>query len=390
MADFKRGIIIVMDSVGIGALPDAAAYGDTGADTLGGIARGVGQLDLPNFAALGLGRVKPLPGLEAREVCGSYGRMDERSPNKDTTAGHWEMAGLTLDYHLPTYPQGFPREVLDPFEQKIGRGVLANKPSSGTTIIEELGDEHVKTGKPIVYTSADSVFQIAAHEDVVPLSTLYQWCQWAREILVGQHAVSRVIARPFTGKSGSYKRTANRHDYAFPPPGKTLLDHVKDAGLASVGVGKISDIFCGQGITRSLPTKGNNAGLKATVEELKKHEPGLLFVNLVDFDMLYGHRRNIRGYYESLVEMDRALPEILGQVADDELLIITADHGNDPSFPGSDHTREYVPLLVYGPRLRNGVDLGTRKTFADIAKTLDAALGLGKVAEGGSFLDALR
>jgi phosphopentomutase len=300
------------------------------------------------------------------------------------------MAGLTLDYHLPTYPQGFPREILDPFEKKIGRGVLANKPSSGTTIIEELGDEHVKTGKPIVYTSADSVFQIAAHEDVVPLATLYQWCQWAREILVGKHAVSRVIARPFTGKSGGYKRTANRHDYAFPPPGKTLLDHIKDAGLASVGVGKISDIFCGQGITRSLPVKGNAAGLKTTVEELKKHEPGLLFVNLVDFDMLYGHRRNIRGYYESLVEMDRALPEILGQVADDEILVITADHGNDPSFPGTDHTREYVPLLVCCPGLKNGVDLGTRKTFADIAKTLDEALGLGKVVEGTSFLGNLR
>lgn len=390
MGEFKRGIIIVMDSVGIGALPDAKDYGDIGADTLGGIARGVGQLDLPNFAALGLGRAKPLPGLEAREICGSYGRMDERSPNKDTTAGHWELAGLTLDYHLPTYPQGFPREVLDPFEKKIGRGVLANKPSSGTTIIEELGDEHVKTGKPIVYTSADSVFQIAAHEDVVPLQTLYQWCQWAREILVGKHAVSRVIARPFTGASGAYKRTANRHDYAFVPPGKTLLDHVKDAGLASVGVGKISDIFCGQGITRSVPTKGNTAGLKVTVEELKKHEPGLLFVNLVDFDMLYGHRRLVRGYYDALVEMDRALPEILGQVNDDEILIITADHGNDPSFPGSDHTREYVPLLVCCPGLKNGIDLGTRTTFADVAKTLDEALGLGKVTEGTSFLPQLR
>lgn len=390
MAEFKRGIIIVMDSVGIGALPDAAAYGDVGADTLGGIARGVGQLDLPNFAALGLGRVKPLPGLAAREVCGSFGRMDERSPNKDTTAGHWEMAGLTLDYHLPTYAQGFPREVLDPFEAKIGRGILANKPASGTAIIEELGDEHVRTGKPIVYTSADSVFQIAAHEDVVPLQTLYQWCKWAREILVGKHAVSRVIARPFTGKSGAYKRTANRHDYAFPPPGKTLLDHVKDAGLASVGVGKVSDIFCGQGITRSVPTKGNTQGLKVTVEELKKHEPGLLFINLVDFDMLYGHRRLVRGYYDALVEMDRALPEILGQVNDDEMLIITADHGNDPSFPGTDHTREYVPLLVCCPGLKSGVDLGTRSSFADIAKTLDEALGLNKVSEGKSFLKELR
>ncbi len=390
MAELKRAIIVVMDSVGIGALPDAAQYGDTGADTLGSIARHVGQLDLPNFAALGLGRAKPLPGLEAREICGSYGRMAEQSPNKDTTAGHWEMAGLTLDYALPTYPQGFPREILDPFEAQVGKAVLGNKPASGTAIIEELGDEHCATGRPIVYTSADSVFQIAACEEVVPLKELYRWCEIARGILVGKHAVSRVIARPFTKQDGTYQRTGNRHDYAFAPPRPTLLDHVRAAGLPSIGIGKISDIFCGQGITRSQPTKSNAEGLKATVAELKKHEPGLLFVNLVDFDMVYGHRRNIRGYYESLVEMDRALPEILGQVAEDEILFITADHGNDPGFRGTDHTREYVPLLVCAPGLRNGVDLGTRATFADIARTIDEALGLGKVAEGTSFLGALR
>ncbi|OAT86564.1 phosphopentomutase [Desulfotomaculum copahuensis] len=365
-----------MDSVGIGALPDAGLYGDEGSNTLVNIARAVGGLHLPHLGRLGLGNIEPIPGVPpAAGPDGAYGRMAERSAGKDTTTGHWEMSGIVLERPFPTYPHGFPPEVIAAFQERTGRPVLGNKAASGTVIIEELGAEHMRTGYPIVYTSADSVFQIAAHEEIIPLEQLYQMCQTARELLTGEHAVGRVIARPFTGRPGSFQRTANRRDFSLTPPAKTILDLLREKGLAVMAVGKIEDIFAGRGITAALHTRGNMDGVDATLRFMQGSERGLIFTNLVDFDMLYGHRNNPRGYADALEAFDRRLPEITAALRPDEVLMITADHGCDPTTSSNDHSREYVPLLVYGRPVRAGVNLGTRRSFTDIAATMAAFFG---------------
>ncbi|WP_144440619.1 phosphopentomutase [Limnochorda pilosa] len=396
---WKRAVVLVLDSVGIGALPDASRYGDEGSNTVGNTARAVGGLKVPHLNGLGLGRLVAGPGLEAvPEPLASYGRMAERAPGKDTTTGHWEMMGCTLDRPLPTYPDGFPPEVIEPFEQAIGRKVLGNRAASGTEIIQELGDEHVRTGRPIVYTSADSVFQVAAHEDVIPPGELYRICAVAREQLRGEHAVGRVIARPFLGpfdeegpggRRRVFRRTDNRRDFSLAPPRPTLLDRLSEQGLAVRAVGKISDIFAGRGITRSVHAHGNQAVLETTLDLLlHAQEPGLIFANCVDFDMLWGHRNDARGYAGGLEEVDRFLPRLLDALAPDDRLILTADHGCDPTTPSTDHSREYVPLLWHAPG-RPGLALGTRQTFADLGATLADGFGLGPSDEGTSFLPEL-
>lgn len=382
----RRVMLIVLDGVGIGALPDAHLFGDEGSNTLGNVARRV-QLQLPCLGSLGLGNIAPLEGIApAAHPLAAYGKMAERSPGKDTTTGHWEMAGIILDKPFPVYPNGFPPEVIEEFEKRTGRQVLGNKPASGTVIIEELGAEHMATGKPIVYTSADSVFQIAAHEEVIPLEELYRMCRVAREILQGEHAVGRVIARPFIGEPGNFQRTANRHDYSLVPPSPTMLELVQARGLEVVGVGKISDIYAGRGVTRSLPTKSNMEGVDRTLEAWRGLEGGLVFTNLVDYDMKYGHRNNVEGFAAALAEFDRRLPELLEVLTEDDLLILTADHGNDPTTPSTDHSREYVPLLIYGKKVRAGVNLGTRSTFADVGATVADYLGAGALPNGESML----
>lgn len=395
---WRRAVVIVLDSVGIGALPDAARYGDEGSNTVGNTARAYGGLTIPNLNRLGLGHLVEGPGLEAvPEPIASYGRMAERAPGKDTTTGHWELMGCTLDRPMPTYPEGFPPEVIEPFERAIGRRILGNRPASGTAIIQELGDEHVRTGYPIVYTSADSVFQVAAHEEVIPLEELYRICAIAREQLQGEHAVGRVIARPFVGpveEDGPqgprrvYRRTENRRDFSLAPPRPTLLDRLQEKGLAVRAVGKIWDIFAGRGITHSSYAHGNQAVLEATLEMLQTPEPGLIFANCVDFDMLWGHRNDVKGYAHGLEAVDRFLPRILDALQEDDRLILTADHGCDPTTPSTDHSREYVPLLWHAPG-RRGVPLGTRSTFADLAATLAEGFGVGPLEEGTSFLAAL-
>ncbi|MEA4965142.1 MAG: phosphopentomutase [Oscillospiraceae bacterium] len=382
----KRVFLIVLDSVGAGALPDAAAFGDAGTNTLRSVAE-TGLLRIPNLQKAGIGDIDGLDFL-GREPAptGAAARMTEVSAGKDTTIGHWEIAGIVSKTPLPTYPDGFPEEVLAPFRAATGRGVLCNKPYSGTAVIEAYGDEHVKTGDLIVYTSADSVFQIAAHEDVVPLPELYEDCRRARAILRGKHAVGRVIARPFVGSNGSYTRTVNRHDFSLEPPKPTLLDAVRAAGKDVIAVGKISDIFAGQGVTEKILTKGNTDGLQRTLALGRREFTGLCFVNLVDFDMLYGHRRNAVGYAEALNEFDAWLPEFLGTLGRDDLLLLTADHGCDPGFTKTtDHTREYTPLLALGGRVQPG-NLGTRATFADIGATVAEALGASLETPGKSFL----
>jgi phosphopentomutase len=388
----EHAIIIVLDSVGIGALPDAERFGDAGSDTLGNLARCFPEgLRLPHLEALGLGCIAPIKGIKAvAEPLGNYGKCAEQSPAKDTTLGHWEIAGLISPQPFPIYPNGFPPEIIEPFCKRIGIGILGNVPASGTEIIHQLGDEHVRTRKPIVYTSADSVFQIATHEEVYPVEDLYEMCQIARRLLTGKHRVARVIARPFIGESGSYVRTANRRDFSVSPLDETLLDFLKQAGYEVVGIGKIGDIFNGQGLTSDLHTSSNAEGIAQTIRMIKElREPGLIFTNLVDFDMLYGHRNNPQGYKEALEEFDASLPDILNVLADHDLLILTADHGCDPTTPSTDHSREYVPLLVYGKAVRSGVNLGTRRSFADIAKTIDQFFSLGKVRNGTSFLDSI-
>ena len=392
MARYRRIIWIVLDSVGIGEMPDAADYGDVGSDTLGNIARLRG-LELPHLSAMGLANIKPLAGLEAAaNPAGSYGKIALHSPGKDTTTGHWEMAGIWLDKPLPMYPHGFPPEVMDPFAKAIGRGWLANKPASGTEIIAELGDEHVRTGKPIVYTSADSVFQIAAHEEVIPLAELYRMCEAARAILVGTHEVGRVIARPFVGSSGSYTRTSNRRDFATPPPAGMLLDRLADATPKPVvySVGKIFDVFLGRGIGPHVKTKTNADGMVKTLEALQElnGEASLLWTNLVDFDMLYGHRNNVEGYGSALEEFDGWLPELMARMRPDDMLILTADHGCDPSTPSTDHSREYVPFLAYGARVAAGRNLGTLDTLADIGQTVADNFET-RIDHGKSLLPAL-
>jgi phosphopentomutase len=382
----KRVIIIVLDSAGIGELPDAAEYGDEGSNTLGNIAAAVPGFSLPNLEKLGLGNIDGIVGFKAaEEPLGCFGKMAERSVGKDTTTGHWELAGITLRKPFPVYPEGFPGDLVERFEKAIGTKTLGNYPASGTVIIKELGQQHVKTGYPIIYTSADSVFQIAAHEDVIPVQRLYEICRTAREILTGEHAVGRVIARPFTGSDGNYTRTANRRDFSLEPPEKTLLDHVKEAGLEVKAVGKIDDIFAGRGITQSIHVKDNMEGVDKTIGFIKERFSGLIFANLVDFDMYYGHRNDPDGYARALEEFDGRVPEIIDAMARQDILFITADHGCDPTTVSTDHSREYVPLLVYGKEIRMGINLGTRKTFSDLAQTTAEYLGTGGEFDAVSF-----
>ncbi len=382
---FRRVIWIVLDSVGIGAMPDAAEYGDPpGADTLGNIAR-IRGLKVPNLAWLGLGNIKPLAGIPpADSPAGAYGRCTLRSPGKDTTTGHWEMAGIHLARPFPLYPHGFPPEVMTEFERRIGRKSLGNLAASGTEIIEELRPEHMRTGSPIVYTSADSVFQVAAHEEVIPLWELYKICEIAREILRGPNEVGRVIARPFIGVPGSFTRTANRHDYAVPPPKGMLLDRLEERGVEVYGVGKIFDVFLGRGIRESVKTKNNADGMVKIIEAMNSLDRGLIFVNLVDFDQQYGHRNDIEGYGAALEQLDAWLPQFQTALRQDDAAIFTADHGCDPTTPGTDHTREYVPLLVFGPKVR-AVSLGLRGSLSDIGQTVAANFGA-SIDHGASFL----
>lgn len=385
---FRRVIWIVLDSVGIGEMPDAAAYGDAGSDTLGNIAR-KRRLNLPNLARLGLGNIKPLVNIPAAEEPeAAFGHCALASPGKDTTTGHWEMVGIHLTKPFPLYPHGFPAEIMDDFERWIGRGTLGNYPASGTEIIKELGEEHMRTGKPIIYTSADSVFQVAAHEEVIPLWELYKICETARAILRGPHEVGRVIARPFVGSPGAFTRTANRKDYAVPPPKGMLLDQLESRKIPVWSVGKIFDIFLGRGIQEHEKTKNNADGMTKTIEMLDELDRGLLFVNLVDFDQLYGHRNDVEGYANALEEFDSWLPCLYNRLSDHDLLIVTADHGCDPTTPSTDHSREYVPLLAYRPLNPHGFDLGLRSTLSDIGQTVAENFGA-RISEGASFLQAI-
>lgn len=388
---FDRILIIVLDSVGIGALPDAAEYGDEGANTLGHIAELRDGLHLPTLASLGLGCIEPIIGVPCAEnPLASYGKLAEMSKGKDTTTGHWELAGAPVSHPFPYYPNGFPAEVMDKFAALTGRTALGNKVASGTEIIEELGEEHMRTGQPIVYTSADSVFQIAAHEQIIPLTELYAMCKIAREqILIGEHAVGRIIARPFIGTPGAFTRTTNRHDYSLEPQGDTMLDRVKAAGLSCVGIGKIGDIFAQRGLTASYPTKSNQHGMDLIEKVLGQIGRGLIMANLVEFDSNFGHRRDIEGYAAALEEFDMRLADLLPKFGAGDLLIITADHGCDPTAHGSDHTREYVPLLVFNPG-RNGQPLGIRKTFADVSASVLENFALAPLRYGSSFLQAMR
>lgn len=373
----------------MGALPDADRYGDVGSDTLGNIARQT-RLDVPTLASWGLGRLVPALASSAAPPVGASGRMAEASPGKDSVTGHWEMAGIVLDRAFPTFPDGFPRDLLDAFEQRIGRPTLGNVVASGTTIIQELGDAHVRTGHPIVYTSADSVFQVAAHEDVVPLADLYGFCEAAYELVAEGRGVGRVIARPFTGTSGQYRRTANRHDYALPPPAPTLLDRLSAAGVTVHAIGKVRDLFAGRGITSHRPTTSDADGLTALTEALAAVDAGLVFANLVDSDQLYGHRNDVAGYARNLERIDEGLAALRQHLRASDLLIVTADHGNDPTTPSTDHSREYVPLLAVGACVASDVDLGTRSTFADLGQTLADNFSVGPLTHGTSFLQALQ
>lgn len=383
---FKRFILIVLDSLGMGEMPDAAEWGDAGSDTLGHILESR-AVHLPNLQRLGLGNVRPLNNVPpADNPAGSYGRCALRSNGKDTTTGHWEMAGIILERAFPTYPQGFPPRIIDEFVKRTGvPGILGNVPASGTEIIKQLGEEHVRTGKPIVYTSADSVFQIAAHEHVIPVPRLYEICETARTLLKGEDEVGRVIARPFEGEPGAFRRTENRHDYAVPPPRENLLVTLSEAALDVVCIGKVASIYDAVGVTEDLSAKNNQQSIDQTIRALAGDTRGLIFSNLVDFDMLYGHRRDTEGYARALEHFDSRLPEIQGAMKEGDVFVITADHGNDPTRPGSDHTREYAPLIVYGPKARAGVNLGTRDSLSDIGQTIADNFGL-KLSAGESFL----
>lgn len=388
---FNKMTVIVLDSVGIGELPDAPDFGDKGAHTLGHIMQTVPGTKLPHLQRLGLGNIAELPHLDAVPgPAAYYGKMAEISAGKDTMTGHWELMGLKVETPFQTYPDGFPRDLVARFEQETGRKIIGNKPASGTEILVELGEEHMRTGAWIVYTSADSVFQIAAHEEIIPLDELYRACEIARRLtLEPEHTVGRVIARPFVGEPGNFQRTPNRHDYAVKPPEPTVLNALKNAGKEVVAVGKINDIFTGEGITASYPTKSNAHGIEETLEHLGEDFTGLLFTNLVDFDSLYGHRRDPQGYARALEEFDAALPALLEKVGERDVLIITADHGNDPIHAGTDHTREYVPLLVYGPGLTKPGSLGVRATYADLAATIADNFGVTAPQHGHSFLREL-
>jgi phosphopentomutase len=381
-----RVVLLILDSVGIGALPDAHLYGDEGSNTLVNVAKAVGGLKMPKMELLGLGNIAAIEGIKPQVIAmGSYGRMAEKSPGKDTITGHWEIAGIILEKPFPVYPNGFPSFLIEEFQQLIGRPVIGNVVASGTEIIKSFGPEHIKTGYPIVYTSADSVFQIAAHEQIIPLEQLYEMCTIARSILTGEHEVARVIARPFTGFPDNFVRTANRKDYAISPPKPTILDQLVSNCLEVIAVGKIKDIFAGRGITHSYAAKSNSHGIDQLLEAIKNFNKGLIFCNLVDYDSIYGHRNDPKGYALALMEFDKRLPELLALISRTDVLMITADHGCDPTFIGTDHTREYVPILVYGDKLKRNVDLGTRDTFADLGATICDMLNVEPLGTGTSF-----
>jgi phosphopentomutase len=383
---FKRVVVIVLDSVGIGALPDASEYGDAGSDTLGHIAQRI-PLKVPTLRSLGLERVAALNDSRgAGSSAGAIGRMAEASPGKDSVTGHWEMMGIVLSRPFPVFPNGFASDLIQEFSRQIGRGILGNKVASGTQIIEELGAEHMRTGSLIVYTSADSVFQIAAHENIVPLRELGRACNIAYALACEGLGMGRVIARPFVGEPGRFSRTANRHDYALPPPDATLLDLVKAANVPVVAIGKVGDLFAGRGITRSLHTANDDEGMNEVVRQLDGVPSGLIFANLVDFDTHFGHRNDVEGYARNLEWFDSRLARLLPRLAAQDLLVVTADHGNDPTTPSTDHSREYVPLIVTGPGIRAGADLGTRRTFADLGQTLAELFGVRRLVHGTSFL----
>jgi len=389
MEHFNRITLIVLDGAGIGAMPDAPEWGDAGSDTFGHICESR-QLSLPNLQSLGLGNIRPLAGVPAiANPRGAHGKCALKSNGKDTTTGHWEMAGIILERAFPTYPNGFPQPVIEDFISRTHvPGVLGNIPASGTEIIKQLGDEHVKTKKPIVYTSADSVFQIAAHEEVIPLDRLYEICEIARDMLRGENEVGRVIARPFLGAPGSFYRTENRHDYAVPPPRENLLPLLSDHGLDVVSIGKIASIYDSTGVTKELTAKNNQQSMDQTIAALRADTRGLIFSNFVDFDMLYGHRRDTEGYARALEKFDARWPEIESVMRDGDLVMLTADHGNDPTYPGTDHTREYAPLVVYGKKAKPGVNLGTRASLSDIGSTIAENFGL-RLAAGQSFLQQI-
>ena len=390
MTTLKRAILVVLDGVGAGANPDAHVYGDDGASSLEHCAQAVGGLALPNLGSIGIGNITPIKGTPPTDHArGAYGRMSEAAAGKDSTTGHWEMTGVVLQKPLPTYPHGFPLDLVEAFEQAIGRKVIGNKAASGTEIIKELGEEHVRTGFPILYTSADSVFQLAAHQDVIPLRELYHMCEIARQMLTGDNAVGRVIARPFIGTPGSFTRTEHRRDFSLQPLGTTLLDLLKAEGKDVIGLGKIEDLFAGRGLTRRDHTETNSDGMKATLHWLEQDFNGLLFVNLVEFDMLWGHRRDSEGYAQALRDVDTWFAQVQEVMRPEDAIFFTADHGVDPTYHGTDHTREQVPLLAFGVPVQAGVNLGTRSTFADLGQTLAQAFAVGQLAAGTSFAHEL-
>lgn len=389
---FERICLIVLDSVGIGELPDAKEFGDSGAHTLGHIAEKVNEFALPNLQRMGLGSIADIKGIPATDSPeGYYGKMAEVSVGKDTMTGHWELMGLRINTPFNVFPDGFPEKLISQFEQETGRKVIGNKPASGTEILDELGEEQMKTGAWIVYTSADSVFQLAAHEDVIPLEELYQACKIARRLTMqDEFAVGRVIARPYLGEPGAFKRTPNRHDYAVKPPAPTVMNHLKDAGFDVIAIGKINDIFDGEGVTKATSTKSNLDGIQKTIEVLGTSYKGLAFTNLVDFDSLYGHRRDPEGYGRSLEEFDAYVPQLKAGLGPKDLLILTADHGNDPVHPGTDHTREYVPILLFSPSFQSPASIGIRGTFADLGATIAENFGVSSTDQGESFLHLLK
>ncbi len=390
MSKIRRAILVVLDGVGAGANPDAQSYGDVGASSLEHCAQAIGGLSLPNLGSIGLGNITPILGTPPTErPRGSFGRMAEAGAGKDSTTGHWEMTGVVLQKPLPTYPHGFPGELVEQFEQAIGRKVIGNRPASGTEIIKELGEEHIRTGRPILYTSADSVFQVAAHQDIIQLEELYHICRLAREMLNGDNAVGRVIARPFIGTPGNFKRTEHRRDFSLAPLGTTLLDVLKAGGKEVIGVGKIEDLFAGRGLTQRDHTETNAESMAATLRWLERDFEGLLFVNLVEFDMLWGHRRDSQGYAQALRDVDAWFAEVRDVMWAEDAIFFSADHGVDPTYRGSDHTREMVPLLAYGGPVRTGINLGVRPTFADLGQTLSQAFGVEPLAAGTSFAEEL-
>jgi len=385
----KNFLVIVLDGVGIGELPDAADYNDVGSNTLKNISEVVGGLNLPNLEKFGLGNIENLKGVaRVQNPLASFGKMQEVSIGKDSTSGHWEIGGLKVDFKFPVYPDGFPEDIINKFMQETGvKGVLGNKPASGTQIIQELGDEHVKTGYPIVYTSADSVFQIAAHEEVIPLQRLYEICEITRnKVMIGEHTVGRIIARPFVGTSGNYTRTTNRKDFSVDPVGKTILDYCSENGIQTVGIGKVNDLFNYKGINVSVKTKSNAEGIEKIIEFAGKSEQSFIFANLVDFDVYFGHRNDPEGFHKALIEFDNAVPEIVEKLDESDALIITADHGNDPTTPSTDHSREYVPLLFYRKN-KPAKNLGIRQTFSDVAQTVADFYGIKNGLRGESFLN---